>query len=88
MPLFIKEGTNIFRATDNMIYFSCKFQYWSSQIDCHNFDCFLTLTEYQLELEVGLKAETVGDIKDNLKSLSTSINEYFPDLEIKDKKIR
>ena len=79
-----KKETNIFRAQDN-ISFSRKLQYWSSQVDVHNFDCFPSLTEYQLESEIDLPAETVLDIKDHLRSLSISLNEYFPDLEIKDR---
>ena len=62
--------------------FSRKLQYWSSQVDYHNIDYLKTLAKYQLESEFGLPAETVGDIKDHLKSLSISLNEYFPYLEI------
>ena len=64
--------------------FPRKLQYWSTQIDYHNFDHLTILTKYMLESEVGLPAETVDVIKDHLKSLSTSFNEYFPYLEIKD----
>ena len=67
-----------------MQYFSLKFQYFSSQVDYHNFDYLTTLTKYQLEAEVGLPAETVDDIKDHLKSLSISFNECFSYLHIKD----
>ena len=57
-----KKETKIFWAQDNVIYISRKLQCLSSQVDYYNFDCFPTLPEYQLESEVGLPAETVGDI--------------------------
>ena len=79
-----RKETNIFRAQDNMISLSRKLQYWTSEVEHHNFDCFPLLTEFLQELEVDLDTETFNDMKGHLNNLSESLIEYFPNLTNKD----
>ena len=83
-PSLQRKETNIFRAQDNMISLSRKLQYWTSDVEHHNFDCFPLLTEFLQEFEMDLDTETFNDIKGHLNNLSESLIEYFPNLKNKD----
>ena len=67
-----------------MISLSSKLQYWTSEEEHHNFDCFPLLSEFLLEFEVDLDTETFNDIKGQLNNLSEFLIEYFPNLKNKD----
>lgn len=79
-----KKESDIFRTQDNMISLSRKLQYWISQVEDGNFDCFPRLTKFLQESEIELDAETLDEINNHLNCLSTSLTEYFPNLECKE----
>ena len=76
-----RKQTNIYRAHDNIISFSRKWQYWTPDVDHNDFECFSILTEFLQESETELDTETINDIKDHLAGLSESLTMYFPNLE-------
>ena len=79
-----KKKKNIYRAQDNMISFSRKLQYWTSEVKHNDFACFPIITEFLQESETELDAETINDIKDKLAGLSQYLTMYFSNLEYKE----
>ena len=76
LPLQRKE-TNIYRAQNNMIYFSRRLQYWTSEVE-HNVSVFLLNFYKNLKQN---KTQTIVDIKDHLAGLSESLTMYFHNFE-------
>ena len=52
---------------------SRKLQFWTSEVEHHNFDYFPLLTEFLQEFEVDLDTETFNDIRGHLNNLSESL---------------
>ena len=71
-----RKETNTHRAQDNMVSFSRKLQYWTSEVEHNNFECLPIPTKFLQESDTELDEEIINDINHYLVGLSEYLTMY------------
>lgn len=74
------QGRNItiFNVRDKIASFNKKLQFWISQVEQNNFDCFPTLDEFLIEINSKVDDKASKVILEHLHNLQSSLLQYFP----------
>jgi len=69
----------VFTANDKIRSFIRKLQFWLGSVESGEFDCFPTLKEFCIDMNIEeLPQEIFNDMANHLRNICSSVTQYFP----------